>query len=285
MPTILGSDPDKWGLSMKGVRMGVKHHFRTIWLSDVHLGYKGCKAEYLLDFLQATHAETIYLVGDIIDFWSMNKTMYWPQAHNEVIRLLLDKVKQGSRLIYVPGNHDEVIREFDGVAFGRMRVCEEYIHHTADGKRLLLLHGDKFDGVIKCSRLAERLGNFGYDLLLYLNRQVNHFRRLAGFPYWSLAGYIKSRVKNAMRHVHNFEQAVTHDARKQGVDGVVCGHIHHPAINTINGILYFNTGDWVENCTALAEHADGTMELIHWSEVRQTMKLLPALEAVVTKAA
>jgi len=246
--------------------------YRSIWLSDIHLGYRGCKADYLLDFLRSTECEYLFLVGDIIDIWAMKRRgLYWPQSHNNVIRTILGKAKHGTKVIYVPGNHDEMLRDYDGLVFGNVEIHLDYIHETADGRRLLMLHGDEFDSVIRYSRFIGYLGDTAYDFLLYLNRGVNYFRRKFGFPYWSISAYLKNKVKNAVNVISNFEQAVAHEAKKRDVDGLVCGHIHHAEIRYINGVLYCNDGDWVESCTAMVETQGGLLEILHWSDSVHTM--------------
>ena len=246
--------------------------FRAIWISDIHLGFKGCRAEYLLDFLKSTDSEYLYLVGDIIDMWNMRRGLYWPQSHNNVIRTVLGKAKRGTKVIYIPGNHDDLLRDYDGMSFGDVLIRNEVVHTTKDGRRLLVLHGDAFDSVIKCSKLLEMIGNLSYDWLLEVNRLVNWGRRKLGLPYWSLATYLKHKVKNAVNYISNFERAVSHEARKHKVDGLVCGHIHRAEMSTINGVLYCNDGDWVESCTALVEHFDGALQLLHWTDQQHVMK-------------
>lgn len=248
--------------------------FRAVWISDVHLGSKGCRADYLLDFLHATECEYLFLVGDIIDVWNMKNGLYWPQTHNNVVRTILGKCKRGTKVVFVPGNHDEVFRDYDGTTFGNVTIRKEFIHTTADGRRLLLLHGDEFDGVVRCSKLLAVLGHYAYEWLLHSNRLLNYVRRRLGFPYWSLANFLKQKVKNAVKFISDFEEAITHAAAKRGVDGLVCGHIHRAEISRINGVLYCNCGDWVESHTALVEHHDGSLHLMHWSERRQTVKQL-----------
>jgi len=247
-------------------RLGKTHDFRTIWISDLHLGTRGCKAEFLLDFLRDTEAETIYLVGDIIDGWRLKKAWYWPQAHNDVIQKVLRKVRKGTRVIYVPGNHDEWLRDFTELQFGGVEVMEDAIHVTADGRRLLVLHGDAFDAVVMHARWLALLGDGAYTAALWLNRHFNTVRRRLGYPYWSLSAYLKGRVKNAMQYITSFGEAVADEARRRGVEGVVCGHIHHAELRKIGHILYCNSGDWVESCTALVEHFDGRLEVLHWIE-------------------
>ena len=240
--------------------------FRSIWISDVHLGIRACKAEFLLDFLSYTESKYLYLVGDIIDLWNMKKGWHWPRLHNSVIRKILGKAKNGTDVIYIPGNHDELFREYVEHAFGDVAIMAEAIHETADGRRLLVLHGDEFDGVVKYSRWIAVIGSRAYDFLLAMNRWVNFFRRKFGFPYWSLAAYLKHKVKNAVNFISNFEQAVAYEAGRRGVDGLVCGHIHKPTMEEINGVLYCNDGDWVESCTALVEHHDGSLAIIRWAD-------------------
>lgn len=248
-----------------------KLKLRSVWISDIHLGFRGCSAEFLLDFLHRVECDYLYLVGDIIDVWEMKKRMYWPQAHNNVIRTLLGKAKHNTKVIYVPGNHDEVLRDFDGAVFGNVEIQNEAIHTTADNRKLLILHGDQFDSVVKCSPMLAKLGGRLYDYLLRANRYVNFVRRKLGFPYWSLAAFLKHKVKNAVQYIGNFEEAVAREAAKQGVDGVVCGHIHRAEITRLHEIDYYNCGDWVESCTALVEHADGRMEILSWTEQQEVV--------------
>jgi UDP-2,3-diacylglucosamine pyrophosphatase LpxH len=238
--------------------------YRTIWISDVHLGTRGCKAEFLLDFLRHTEADTMYLVGDIIDGWRLKKSWYWPQTHNDIVQKVLRKVRKGTRVVYVPGNHDEWLRDYTRLQFGGVEVVDEVIHLTADGRRLLVLHGDEFDAVVKHARWLAILGDGAYDLALWLNRHFNRVRRRLGYQYWSLSAYLKRQVKNAVQYIVSFADAVAEEARRRGVDGVVCGHIHTAEIRELRGILYCNDGDWVESCTALVEHRDGRLELIDW---------------------
>ncbi|MBI3560201.1 MAG: UDP-2,3-diacylglucosamine diphosphatase [Gammaproteobacteria bacterium] len=246
--------------------------YRAIWISDVHLGYRGCKADYLLDLLRTVETDYLFLVGDIIDLWSMRKTMYWPQSHNNVVRTILGKAKHGTKVIYIPGNHDESLREFDGAVFGNLSIHTEYVHTTRDGRRVLLLHGDKFDALLSCGRGWDFIGNIGYDGLLFINRILYKLRRYCGYGYWSLAGYIKNNIRNARNHVRRFEASVAREAKHRHMDVVICGHIHHPEIRNIDGVLYCNDGDWVENCTALVEKYDGSLELIHWSDRQLALK-------------
>jgi UDP-2,3-diacylglucosamine pyrophosphatase LpxH len=239
---------------------------RSVFISDVHLGFKGCRAAFLLDFLRRVECEQLYLVGDIIDLWSLERTFYWPQLHNDVIRTVLGKAKHGTRVVYIPGNHDRTFRDYDGWVLGNVEIRREAIHETADGRRLLVLHGDEFDSVIRASPLLESLGCRAYSFVLGLNRHVNHLRQRFGYPYWSLAAFLKHKVKNAVQYIGNFERAVACEARRRGVDGMVCGHIHRAEVSDIDGMLYCNDGDWVESCTALVEDASGRLSLLRWTE-------------------
>jgi len=250
---------------------------RSVWISDVHLGFRGCSADFLLDFLHKTECEYLYLVGDIIDMWEMKKRVYWPQAHNNVIRTILGKAKHNTKVIYVPGNHDEALRDFDGMVFGNVEMRNETIHTTADGRKLLILHGDQFDGIVKISPMLSKIGSRLYDYLLRANRWVNYVRRKLGFSYWSLAAFLKHKVKNAVQYIDSFEEAVAHEASRQNVDGVICGHIHRAEITRHHGVDYYNCGDWVESCTALVENYDGSMELIQWTNLANENK--PSLQA------
>lgn len=243
-----------------------KRKFRTVWISDIHLGTRGCNAVMLLDFLRTIECESLYLVGDIVDGWRLRKGWYWPDSHNEVVRRVLKLAHRGTRVVLVAGNHDEMLRPYAGMTFGGVEVALEAIHSTADGRRLLVTHGDAFDVVVLYHRWLAFLGDAAYTLLLQANVVLNRLRRRLHLPYWSLSSYLKKRVKNAVAFVGEFEEAVAHAARERGVDGVVCGHIHSAEIRQIGSITYYNDGDWVESCTALVEHADGSIALIDWAE-------------------
>ncbi len=243
--------------------------FRTVWISDTHLGTPGCNAELLLDFLKSIECETLYLVGDIVDGWQLRKGWYWPATHNDVVRCVLKMAKRGARVIYVPGNHDEAFRDFAGLHFGDVELLPEDIHVTADGRRLLVLHGDQFDNIVLYARWLAFLGDSAYSLLLKSNAIVNGVRRRFGLPYWSLAAHLKKRVKNAVAFISRYEEVVAQAAAERHVDGVVCGHIHSAEIRRFGDITYYNDGDWVESCTALVEHADGTMAILDWAERRR----------------
>ncbi len=242
----------------------ISHKYRSIWISDIHLGTPGCKASFLLDFLRSTKSENLYLVGDIIDGWSLQQGWYWPQAHNDVVQKILRKARQGTRVVFIPGNHDEFARNYVDHDFGSIQVVHDIIHETADGRKFLVLHGDEFDVVVKYARWLAYLGDWSYGLCLKLNDLLNTVRQRFGYPYWSLSAYLKLKVKNAVKFIADFENALADVARDRAVDGVICGHIHHPEIREIDGITYCNDGDWVESCSALVEHFDGRLELIHW---------------------
>lgn len=239
---------------------------RTVWISDLHLGTPGCQAKALLEFLQHVECETLFLVGDIIDGWQLRRSWYWPQAHNDVVQKLLRKARHGTRVIFVPGNHDEFARKYVQHSFGGVEVAEEWVHETADGRKLWVIHGDLFDGVVQCAKWLAYLGDSLYEFTLRLNRHLNSLRARLGLPYWSLSKYLKLKVKRAVSYVGDFEAAVAREARRRGLQGVVCGHIHHAEMREIEGVLYANDGDWVESLTALLEHPDGRLEIFDWSE-------------------
>jgi len=240
-------------------------HFRTLFISDVHLGARGCQAELLLDFLRYHDADTIYLVGDIVDGWRLRSTWYWPQAHNDVVQKLLRKARKGARMIYVPGNHDEFLRGYYGTHFGGIEVVEHAIHEGADGRRYLVIHGDHFDLVVTQARWLAHLGDQAYSLAIFANRIFNALRRRLGFGYWSLSQWAKRKVKEAVNYIGEFEKTLVLEARRNGTEGVICGHIHHPAVHDDFGIRYINCGDWVESCTAIGERPDGRFEIIAWT--------------------
>ncbi len=247
-----------------------RHHprrHRTIFISDTHLGTRGCKAELLADFLSKNACDTLYLIGDIVDGWQLKRRWYWNEAQTRVIGEILRKVDEGTRVVYVPGNHDEFLRSYCGRTYAGVEVVRETIHETADGKRLLVLHGDQFDGVIAYARWLAQLGDWAYCTALRLNEIVGAVRRTFGMPYWSLSAYLKKAVKNAVEYISRYEIAVAHAAWGLAVDGVVCGHIHQAEMRSIGGVLYCNDGDWVESCTALVEHFDGRLEIVRWVEL------------------
>jgi len=244
-----------------------RHRYRSVWISDIHLGTPGCQAKALLDFLREVECEQLFLVGDIIDGWQLRRSWYWPQAHNDVVQKLLRKARKGVQVIFIPGNHDEFARKYLQHNFGGVEVAEEWIHETAAGKKFWVTHGDLYDGVVQYARWLAYLGDQAYEFTLKLNRYLNHLRAKFGLPYWSLSKYLKLKVKRAVSFISAFEEALAREARKRGVDGVICGHIHHAEIRDINGILYCNDGDWVESLTALVEYDDGRLEILDWSAV------------------
>jgi len=247
-------------------RAGQRRRYRTIWISDIHLGTRGCNAKMLIDFLDSVDSDTIYLVGDIIDGWRLKRRFYWPQTHNDVVWRLMKRAKRGTRVVYIPGNHDEMFRQFTGMSFGGVEIRRKAIHITADGRKLLVLHGDEFDTIMLAHRWLAFVGDAAYTTLMRLNVVVNAVRQSMGLPYWSLSKMAKHKVKNAVSFISRFEEVVAHEAGTRGVDGVVCGHIHNAEMREIDGIEYYNDGDWVEGCTALVEHDDGQMQVLHWAD-------------------
>nr|WP_143762977.1 UDP-2,3-diacylglucosamine diphosphatase [Ramlibacter tataouinensis] len=237
---------------------------RAVFVSDLHLGTPGCQAGPLLEFLKAHPSDYLYLVGDIVDGWQLRKRWFWPQAHNDVVQKLLRRARKGCRVVYVPGNHDEFARNFVGHQFGGIEVAAEAVHVTATGRRLWVIHGDHFDAVVQGARWLAYLGDTLYEFTLRVNRHLNAWRARLGLPYWSLSAYLKHKVKKALNYVTSFETAVAQEARRRGHDGVVCGHIHRAEMREIDGVLYCNDGDWVESRTALVEHLDGRLEIVHW---------------------
>lgn len=253
-----------------------KRQVRTIWISDTHLGSRGCKADYLIDFLKSHRCDTLYLTGDIIDGWRMRKSMYWPQSHSNVLRRILTLAKRGTRVVYVTGNHDEFLRKYSNSVFGNIELVDEAIHETKNGKRFLVLHGDEYDVIVRYHKWIALLGDVFYNLLLVLNRWYNNVRVRLGYGYWSLSAYIKHRVKRAVNFIGDYEQALSDECKRRELDGVVCGHIHHAEMREIDGVLYHNCGDWVESCTAIIETQTGTIELINWVE-QQNVEPIRAL--------
>jgi UDP-2,3-diacylglucosamine pyrophosphatase LpxH len=239
--------------------------YRTVFVSDVHLGTRGCKADALAAFLASTPCDKLFLVGDIIDGWRLTRRWYWPEAHTAVLHEILRKVDGGTRVIYVPGNHDEAFRDFCGRSLAGIEIAREAVHETADGKHFLVIHGDQFDGVIAYAKWLAHFGDWAYTLVLRLSDVHSAMRRKLGLPYWSLSAYLKRKVKNAVEYVCRFQDVVAHEAKVRGFDGVVCGHIHHAAIEQVAGVLYCNDGDWVESCTALVENAFGALQIVRWT--------------------
>ncbi len=247
---------------------------RSIFLSDIHLGTRGCQADALLDFLREHESEHLFLVGDIIDFWSMKRSIQWSPAQNTIVQKVLRRARHGEQVIFIPGNHDEALREYDDTLFGDIRIANEWVHTTADGKRYLLVHGDAFDQVTRYHRWVAVLGDIAYDFLVRVNAWLSLVRRtLRMSGYWSLAGYAKRKIKTAVNFIFDFEDSVIHAVRERGLDGVICGHIHSAALKQVDGLTYVNCGDWVDSCTAIVEHLDGHLELIEWRNVQRTEKL------------
>jgi UDP-2,3-diacylglucosamine pyrophosphatase LpxH len=258
------------------VQGGRPNHYRAIFISDVHLGTRTAQAEDLLDFLKHTEADTIYLVGDIVDFWKVRRGPVWQQSHNDVLQKLLRKARKGTRIVFIPGNHDEGLRDYCGFSFGRIEIVRDAIHERADGRRYLVLHGDEFDVVVRYARWLALLGDRSYELALWSNTPLNWIRRHLGLGYWSLSAYLKSRIKTAVSFIGEYEAALADVGRRHGVDGVICGHIHNAADRMIGGIHYLNCGDWVESCSAIVETQTGEMRLVRWRDA-----IAPLLPMVV----
>ena len=245
---------------------GLRPEYRSIFISDTHLGTRGCRSESLADFLRSVSCQHLFLVGDIIDGWRLRKSWYWDSSHDEVLRLLLHHARKGTQVTYIPGNHDEMFRAWlpMGLEIAGVKLRKEAAHLTAGGRRLLVMHGDEFDSVVRYARFLAVLGDWAYTTALVMNRWFNAVRRRLGYPYWSLSAWLKRQVKEAVKAIDRFESALANEARRRGYDGVVCGHIHHAEMREVGGVLYINDGDWVESCTALVEHYDGRLELIDW---------------------
>jgi UDP-2,3-diacylglucosamine pyrophosphatase LpxH len=245
--------------------------YRTGWISDVHLGTRGSKADVLLDFLKDVEFDTLYLVGDLIDIWALRRGIYWPQEHNDVIQKLLRKGRKGTEIIYIIGNHDEFLSAFHG-HYASVTLQKNAIHETADGRRLLIMHGHELDTVVQNMGWLAHVGDIGYVFLMRCNGVVNFIRRLAGLGHWSLSAYVKAEVKNVVSFIGKFEESIVRYAKDYKVDGVLCGHIHTASVREIDGTAYYNCGDWVESCTAMVEHFDGRMELLHFKQTAETAK-------------
>lgn len=254
------------GSSLNKTKSDVKN-YKTIFISDIHLGSKACQAELLLDFLKHNDSEKLYLVGDIVDGWRLKRKWYWPQSHNDVVQKILRKARKGTEIIYVPGNHDEGLRRYIGTHFGGIEVRPTDIYEAVNGDKYLVLHGDSFDNVMLYARWLASIGDHAYDLVLRLNTVFNGLRRLMGLRYWSLSSFLKIKVKNAVQFISEFERVLVQEAQKAGVQGVICGHIHHAEMKQYGDVIYMNDGDWVESCTALVEHFDGTWEIIFWADI------------------
>ena len=257
--TRAGPRPDGWP------------DYRSGFISDTHLGTRGCRSDFLADFLSQTSCRQLYLVGDIIDGWRLRKSWYWDEHHDAVLREIVRHARAGAEVTYIPGNHDEMFRPWldpilaGGLEISGIRLRAEAVHETADGRKMLVIHGDEFDSVVRYAKFLAVLGDGAYTLALVVNRYFNLIRLKLGRPYWSLSAWLKRQVKEAVKAIDRFEVAVADEARTRGLDGVVCGHIHHAEMRMVNGVLYCNDGDWVESCTALVEHEDGRLELIDWA--------------------
>lgn len=264
-------------------RAAPERQFRSVWISDVHLGTSACKAEALTEFLSQVDCDRLYLVGDIVDGWRLKSGFYWPQAHTNLVRKVLSKSRDGVEVIYITGNHDEFLRSFSDKAmeggelrFGNIRIVDESVHETADGRRLLVIHGDLFDVVTRYHRWLALAGDKAYEFLVWSNIHVNRLRRSFNLPYWSLAAFVKNRIKTAVNYISEFENALAHECRRRGFDGVICGHIHHAEIRDVRGVTYHNCGDWVESCTALVEDRQGNVRILRWSE--ETTGISPTVQ-------
>ena len=260
--------------------------YRAVFISDLHLGTRGCRSDFLADFLRRVSCEQMYLVGDIIDGWRLRKSWYWDETHDEVIRLILLHARNGAEVTYIPGNHDEMFRAWlpMGLEVAGIKLRKDAVHGMADGRRLLVMHGDEFDSVVRYAKFLALLGDWAYTAALVVNRWFNVARRRLGYPYWSLSAWAKRQVKEAVKAIDRFETALAGEAKRRGFDGVVCGHIHHAEMREINGVLYLNDGDWVESCTALVEHHDGRLELIDWAALQRLSFFAPRKVQVAQSA-
>jgi len=262
------------------------HCYRTVFISDVHLGTRGCRSEFLADFLRRMSCDQLYLVGDIIDGWRLRKSWFWDAGCDEVLRLILRHARSGADVTYIPGNHDEMLRAWlpMGLEIAGIKLRKEAVHVTADNRRLLVMHGDEFDSVVRYAKFLALLGDWAYTAALAANTWFNVVRRRLGYPYWSLSAWLKRQVKEAVKAIDRFEAALAGEARRRGLDGVVCGHIHHAEMREVNGVLYINDGDWVESCTALVEHHDGRLELVDWAALNRLSFFAPRNASVPATA-
>ena len=252
-----------------------KDQYKTIWISDIHLGTKGCQSTLLDNFLSSVKCEQLYLVGDIIDGWNLSRSSsYFPQEHVNILRRFLSKARKGTKIYYVVGNHDEFLRKyldfFESKDLGNIHIANEFVHTTVDGKQLWVIHGDLYDGVTRYHKWISHAGDMAYNTLIAINGIFNKIRQRMGLGYWSLSAYLKHKVKQAVEFIVSFEDTVINECKKKGYDGVICGHIHHAEIKTIDDVTYYNDGDWVESCTALVENFNGTIEIIKWHTIRNT---------------
>ncbi|SJM94108.1 putative Metallo-dependent phosphatase [Crenothrix polyspora] len=247
-------------------------HYRSIWISDTHLGTKDCKAEALRDFLDHVECDYLYLVGDIIDLWKFKSGFYWPALHSDIVQRIISKAKWGTQVIYIPGNHDELFRKHVGIHFNGIDIQLDAIHSTRDGRRFLVVHGDGFDSIVCHNKSLAYIGSEAYDILLVINSWFNKIRTMLGYNYWSLSAFLKHKVKNVVNHIHNYQYILGLEAQKKQVDGIICGHIHHAGIVELEtGKTYCNCGDWVESCTALVEDTTGQLAIVHWLEDSQRL--------------
>jgi len=264
---------------MSAVQYRAMPTVRSIFLSDIHLGTRACQADRLLEFLRSYVAENVFLIGDIVDFWAMRRSIVWTSAQNTVVQKILKRARRGERVVYIPGNHDEALRDYLGITFGDIELVGEYVHQLADGRRFLLLHGDQFDQITRHHRWVAVLGDFMYEVLVRLNSIISFVRRRFGMTcYWSLAGFAKRRVKTALQFIFDFEDAASHAARQRGLNGIICGHIHSAVIRQVGGVTYVNCGDWVDSCTAVIEHLDGRLELVAWGSRYQAPEKIQEVE-------
>ena len=256
---------------------GARTDYRSVFISDTHLGTRGCRSDFLADFLRRTSCQHLFLVGDIIDGWRLRKSWYWDEAHDDVLRQIVRQARSGTEVTYIPGNHDEMFRAWLplGLEIAGIRLRREAVHLTAAGKRLLVIHGDEFDSVVRYAKFLALLGDWAYTAALAFNRYFNAVRRRLGYPYWSLSAWLKRQVKEAVKAIDRFEAALANEAKRRGFDGVVCGHIHHAEMREVDGVLYINDGDWVESCTALVEHHDGRLELVDWAALNRLSFFAP----------
>ncbi len=261
-----------------------KQRYRTLFLSDLHLGTRAAQTAALIDFMRKHEAETIYLAGDIVDFCRLRRGVLWPESHDDVLQILMEKVRQGTRIVFIPGNHDEALRKYCGMRFGGIEVMRECVHTTADGRRLLVMHGDEFDVVVRYAKWLRFIGDRSYEFVLWCDQPLNWARRQLGLGFWSLSVYAKTRVKAAAAFIDEFETALAGEAMRRNLDGIICGHIHHPADRRIGSVRYMNCGDWTENCTAIAEDEDGGLRILRWNMPLQGAKPL-AVRTPVLKAA
>lgn len=253
---------------------------RTAWISDMHLGTRGAQSTALLDFLRDYDFETLYIVGDLIDIWQLRRSRYWPQQHNDVIQKILRKARKGARVIYIPGNHDEMVSEFLGV-YGNITIQKNAFHRLADGRRMLVIHGHELDAVVQNVKWLAFAGDVGYQFLLSLNPAINFVRRRFGLGYWSLSAYAKKRVKDAVGFISRFEEEIAHYGKQFEVDAVLCGHIHSVAVRQIGNITYYNCGDWVETCSALVEDFSGEIIVVRYRPQKQSTQSEPRPSAAI----